>query len=145
MPAPIVVISLERTDNDGNSIFIYQAFSSSDTDRQTHKLLKDVYYTIGYQYDIQPDNIHTLRGILSHESHTTSSTTLQQRGHEIRCVMKTSGDIHLNYPIRGSNVPYPEQVPQTAGSLTTIPHEVIDPYHFNDNSDSDSDSDSDSS
>jgi hypothetical protein len=139
MPAPIVVISLEQTDNDGNSIFIYQAFSSSDPERQTHKLVKDVYYTIGYQYDIQPDNIHTLRGILSHESHTTSSTTLQQRGHEIRCVMKTSGDIHLNYPIRGSNVPYPEQIPQTAGSLTTIFHEVIDPYHFNNGSDSDSD------
>ena len=144
MSTPIIVLTLERTDNDGNSIFVYQAFSSSDTARHTHTLLKDVYYTIGYQYDIQPDNINTLRGILSHESHTTSPTTLQQRGEEIRCIMKTSGDIHLSYPIRGSNVPYPEQIPQTAGSLTTMSHEVIDPYSFNDGSDSESDSDSDS-
>ena len=142
MPAPIIVLSFEQTDNDGNSIFIYQAFSSSDTARSTHNLLRDVYYMIGYQYDIQPDNINTLRGILSHESHTTSPTTLQQRGEEIRCIMKTSGDIHLSYPIRGSNVPYPEQIPQTAGSLTIMSHEVIDPYSFNDGSDSDSDSDS---
>ena len=147
MPSPIIVLSLEQKDNDGNSTFIYQAFSSSDTARSTHNLLRDVYYMIGYQYDIQPDNINTLRGILSHESHTTSPTTLQQRGEEITCVMKTTGDIHLNFPIRGSNVPYPEQVPQAAGSLTIMSHEVIDPYPFNisDDSDTESDGSSDSS
>ena len=147
MSTPIIVLTLERTDNDGNSIFVYQAFSSSDTTRHTHTLLKDVYYTIGYQYDLQPDNIHTLRGLLSHESHTTSTTTLQQRGEEIRCVMKTSGNINLNFPIRGSNVPYPEQVPQTAGNLTIMSHEVIDPFSFfiSDDSDTESDGSSDSS
>ena len=139
MSSPIIVLILERVNEDDEIDTFYQAFSSSDSERSCATLLKDVYYTIGFQA-IQPQAKHTLRGILRGESHMVSSCSLQERGEQIRCVIK-NGDINTNYPIKGVNSPYVQNIPANAGSIVSMTHEVIDPFPFY-VSDSDSDSDS---
>ena len=142
MPSYIVIIVLEQIVN-GINRFVYQAFSSSNPERSAKNLLKDVYYTIGYQSDTQADNIYTLRGTITKESYINSETTLEERSQGIRCVIKSSGEVHQQYPLKGLNQPYNHSVPQGAGTVMAISHEVIDPYSFyiSDNEDSESESD----
>ena len=142
MPSCIVVLVLEQIVN-GINRFVYQAFSSSNPERSSKNLLKDVYYTIGYQGDTQADNIYTLRGTITKGSYMNSETTLEERSQGIRCVIKSSGEVNQQYPLRGLNQPYNNSVPQGAGTVMAIPHEVIEPFSFyiSDNEDSDSESD----
>jgi len=142
MSRPIIVLVLERVNGDNEIETFYQAFSSSDIERSCSTLLQDVYYTIGYQ-SIQPQANHTYRGILRGESHTVSPCPMSERGDQIRCVIK-NGDINTNYPIKGMNSSYVQSIPDTAGAIVVMGHEVVDPLPFY-VSDSDSDSDSDSS
>jgi hypothetical protein len=143
MSSHIVIIVLEQIIN-GINRYVYQAFSSSNPERSAKNLLKDVFYTIGYQNDTQTDNIYTLRGTITKESFATSSTTLEERSQGIRCVMKSTGEVHPQYPIKGINQPYSSTIPQAAGTVTTMLHEVIEPFSFyvSDGEETESDSDS---
>ena len=138
----VVVLVFEQTLPNGNSRYVYEAYSSSNPDRPIKQLLKDIYYTIGYQPDKQPDNIHTTRGILTKESHVSSNTTLEERSQGIRCVIRQNGEIHTSYHIKGANQPYSQAVPQQAGTIRLLEHRVIEPFPFY-MSDTESDEDSD--
>jgi len=144
MSRPLIILVLERVNEVNEIETFYQAFSSSDSERSCSTLLKDVYYTIGFQA-IQPQANHTFRGILRGETHTVSTCSMEDRATGIKCVIK-NGDINTNYPIKGVSSLYtPQFIPETAGKLETMTHEVIEPlpsYVSSDSSDSDSDSDS---
>ena len=146
MSRPLIILILEHVNQVNEIETFYQAFSSSDSERSCATLLKDVYYMIGFQA-IQPQANHTYRGILRGETHTVSTCSMEDRATGIKCVIK-NGDINTNYPIKGVSSPYtPQFIPENAGTLETMTHEVIDPFPFNvsDTDSSDSDSDSDSS
>ena len=143
MSRPLIILVLERVNEVNELEIFYQAFSSSDSERSCATLLKDVYYTIGFQA-IQPQANHTYRGILRGETHTVSTCSMEDRATGIKCVIK-NGDINTNYPIKGVSSPYtPQFIPENAGALETMTHEVIDPNPFYVSSDSESESDSDS-
>ena len=146
MSRPLVILILERMNDSDEIETFYEAFSSSDSERSCATLLKDVYYTIGFQA-IQPQANHTQRGILRGETHTVSTCSMEERTNGIRCVIK-NGDINTNYLIKGVNSPYAQNIPANAGTIVTMSHEVIDPFPFyvSDSDDSESsDYDSDSS
>ena len=58
MSRPLIILVLEHVNEVNEIETFYQAFSSSDSERSCATLLKDVYYTIGFQA-IQPQANHT--------------------------------------------------------------------------------------
>ncbi len=80
--APIVILSFQNTDASGATVWSYRAYSSNDPSRSRERLLREVFFHVGYQLSNSEDNL-TDYGRLVHYHADTCDHNLGERSQGI--------------------------------------------------------------
>lgn len=114
------------TDSSGSSQYSYHAFSSTEPERHSKKIKRDIYYQLGYQ-EAYPNDKNTFYGWFHYLLELYSDLTIEERGDTIKCVIRPNHTINTDYKILGVNMDYSNPIPQGSGQARVMPHRIIQP------------------